>query len=122
MPQFCDETQYPLFVFGTLRLGQENHHYLAGKYDRVISGAVLGGYARVAELMIAQRAASHVVGELFFLTPSLYESTLASCDELEELPPGQLVGHEYQRKLVEVVTASGGFTAWAYVQPESNSG
>ncbi len=117
MPQFLGQTQYPLFVFGTLRLGQENHHYLAGKYDRLITGALLDGYARVAELMIAQRPAGQVVGELFFLTPGLYDSTLANCDALEELPPGQLVGHEYQRKLVSVISSEGHFTAWAYVQP-----
>src|SRR5829696_6272856 len=26
------QTQWPLFVFGTLRRGHENHHYLAGHY------------------------------------------------------------------------------------------
>jgi gamma-glutamylcyclotransferase (GGCT)/AIG2-like uncharacterized protein YtfP len=43
---------------------------------------------------------------------------MAGCDELEEIPPGKLIGHEYQRKQVSVETAEGSFEAWAYVQPE----
>ncbi len=108
----------PLFVFGTLRRGEPNHHYLAGFYERVVS-AVLPGYERVAPLMIAARDGAEVVGEVFFLTESRYNQTLAGCDELEELPPGMLVGHEYERRLVRITTAEGPLQAWAYVQPGS---
>jgi gamma-glutamylcyclotransferase (GGCT)/AIG2-like uncharacterized protein YtfP len=109
----------PLFVFGTLRRGHRNHHYLAGHYERVVA-ANLCGYARLHELMIARRPGGVVDGELFFLNLDEYDSTMAGCDELEEIPAGQLVGHEYQRKRVTVETAEGRIEAWAYVQPEQD--
>jgi len=107
----------PLFVFGTLRRGQRNHHYLAGRYASV-APAVLPGYQRLHELMIARASGGVVDGELFELTPEIYDTTLAGCDELEEIPPGQLIGHEYERRLVTVETDQGTVQAWAYVQPE----
>ena len=108
---------HPLFVFGTLRRGEENHHYLAGRYDRMIP-ATLPGYARIAPLMIAPNAEMSVTGELYFLKPDEYAATMAGCDELEELFHGQLVGRDYQRKLVTVMTDEGALAACAYVQPE----
>lgn len=107
----------PLFVFGTLRLGHENHHYIESHYEEMLT-ASLHGYARLYPLMIARQADGVVDGELYFLADDEYEATLAGCDELEEIPPGQLVGREYQRKRVTVSTMSGPFEAWAYVQPE----
>lgn len=112
------DDRLPLFVFGTLRQGHVNHHYLEGLYADMVP-AVLPGYRRLHPLMIAQDATGEVDGELYVLTPETYGRTLAGCDELEEIPPGQLVGHEYQRKQVEVRTAHGPVIAWAYVQPES---
>lgn len=109
--------QLPLFVFGTLRRGHRNHHYLHGYYDRVIPAWLLD-YQRLHELMIARQPGGAVDGELFFLTDAIYEKTIAGCDELEEIPPGQLIGHEYERKRVTVETAEGLVEAWAYVQPE----
>lgn len=108
---------WPLFTFGTLRTGHRNHHYLAGRFDRMIP-AVLMGYRRLHELMIAPAVDDCVDGELFFLTPAICAETMAGCDLLEEIPPGQLVGHEYERKLVWVQTAEGPLQAWAYVQPQ----
>jgi gamma-glutamylcyclotransferase (GGCT)/AIG2-like uncharacterized protein YtfP len=107
----------PLFVFGTLRLGHENHHHLDGHYEEMLS-ASLHGYSRLRPLMIARQADGVVDGELYFLADDEYDSTLAGCDELEEIPVGQLVGHEYERKRVTVTTVSGPFEAWAYVQSE----
>ena len=118
MPQIGTSENLPLFVFGTLRLGHENHHYLDGHYAEMLS-ASLHGYARLHPLMMARQADGVVDGELYFLADEEYEATLAACDELEELPPGQLVGREYQRKRVTVTTVSGPFEAWAYVQPEA---
>jgi gamma-glutamylcyclotransferase (GGCT)/AIG2-like uncharacterized protein YtfP len=106
----------PLFVFGTLRRGHVNHHYLDGFYDRVIP-AWLDGYQRIHELMIDECPSGVVDGELFHLTPTIYDQTMAGCDELEEIPTGQLVGHEYERKRVKVRTREGTIDAWAYVQP-----
>ena len=109
----------PLFVFGTLRLGHENHHYLDGHYEQMLA-ANLHGYARRHPLMIARQADGVVDGELYFLADDEYDATLAGCDELEELPPGELVGRDYERKRVTVTTVSGPFEAWAYVQPETS--
>lgn len=107
----------PLFAFGTLRTGQCNHHYLAGRFERSVP-ARLEGYTRVAELMIGRADGCVVDGELFFLDLSRYAETLAGCDELEEIPPGTLRGAEYQRKRVTVLTEGGPVDAWAYVTPE----
>lgn len=107
----------PLFVFGTLRRNQPNHHYLHQRYERCLP-ATLKEYALVAPLMIARQSGGQVTGELFFLTPGIYDATLAGCDELEEIPVGQLVGHEYERRRVVVETEAGQFEAWAYVQPD----
>jgi len=120
MPPVGAVERLPLFVFGTLRLGHENHHYLDCHYDEMLS-ASLSGYARLHPLMIARQAEGVVDGELYFLAEDEYDSTLAGCDELEEIPPGQLIGHEYQRKRVTVTTLRGSFEAWAYVQPEAAS-
>ena len=107
--------QLPLFVFGTLRRDESNHHYLAGKYDRA-QPARLPGFARVEPLMIARQADSAVDGELYFLTPATYARTLQGCDDLEELPASQLIGHEYRRVPVRVQTETGDVTAWAYTR------
>ena len=119
MPPDGTSDRLPLFVFGTLRLGHENHHYLDGHYEEMLA-ASLHGYARLHPLMIARQADGVVDGELFFIPDDEYEATLAGCDELEEIPPGQLVGREYQRKRVTVSTMNGLFEAWAYVQPEAS--
>lgn len=110
----------PLFAFGTLRRGETNHHYLAGAYDRVLAARV-AGFARVEPLMIARQAGAAVDGELFFLTSATYAETLCGCDNLEELAPGSLIGHEYRRIAVRVQTDVGEFLAWAYSRPDSES-
>lgn len=110
--------ELPLFVFGTLRAGRENHHYLRGRFIRM-HRAILVDYAIVAPLMIDRHPGNVVPGELYELTPANYAETLAGCDGLEEIPPGLLVGHEYERRMVTVVTRDGPQTAWAYVRPEA---
>lgn len=110
----------PLFVFGTLRRGECNHHYLASAYDRVLA-ARLAGFVRVDPLMIARDENSVVDGELFFLTAASFSATLSGCDRLEEIPPGSLIGHEYRRIAVRVQTDSGEFIAWAYSRPDAES-
>lgn len=118
MSENLQSTKLPLFVFGTLRRGHRNHHYLDGFYQRVLP-AWLDGYQRLHELMITESPGGVVDGELFHLTPAIYDQTMAGCDELEEIPPGQLVGHEYERKRVQVRTSEGVIEAWAYVQPQA---
>ncbi len=110
--------QLPLFVFGTLRQGECNHHLLSGAFDRVQS-AKLREFARVETLMIARHVNSVVDGELFDLTPLTYFHTLQGCDHLEEIPVGELVGPDYRRIPVRVSTPSGDVVAWAYVRPDA---
>jgi gamma-glutamylcyclotransferase (GGCT)/AIG2-like uncharacterized protein YtfP len=110
-------THYPLFVFGTLRRGEANHHYLAGTFERWLPATLRDfrrfiaghGFPAIVRCPLAQ-----VEGELFFIRPELYDQTLRQCDRLEDLPPGQLVGPYYRRMLVRVQTAEGERDAWAY--------
>lgn len=112
------ETQLPLFVYGTLRAGRSNHHYLAGRFERCLA-AVLPGFAwtqTFEPLMIGRRAGGQVEGELYFFPAESYRDTLERCDELEELTPGTTLGL-YRRLAVTVETPAGPFQAWVYAEP-----
>lgn len=117
-PLMSSIERLPLFTFGTLRRDHENHHYLRGYYDRVLP-AILRDFRRIAHLMIGRSPGDFVDGELFFLTDSIYDQTLAGCDRLEDIPPGEIVGPEYRRLAVTVETEEGKFRAWAYVHPDT---
>src|SRR5262245_54477340 len=110
----------PLFVFGTLRRAEDNHHCLAGSYDRWLV-ATLCDYRRTTAAhgfpAIVPSPGDEVQGELFFIRPAEFIATLHRCDVLEDIPPGQLVGPYYQRSPVVVETAEGNFMAWAYLDP-----
>jgi gamma-glutamylcyclotransferase (GGCT)/AIG2-like uncharacterized protein YtfP len=114
--------QLPMFVFGTLRYGESNHFLLEERYDKRLT-AQLSGYSRVqSDLgfpMIDRKEDEQVSGELYFLTDERYDQTMTELDELEMLPPGELIGEWYQRITVTVSTPEGDFTAWAYVKPQS---
>lgn len=107
----------PLFTFGTLRSGQCNHHLLRGRYEKRLQ-ARLYGYSLVGPLMMAPEPGNCVLGELFIVSETQYDAVLADCDELEMLPPGELVGKWYARKQVTVSTQEGEQVAWAYVRSE----
>lgn len=113
-------SELPLFVFGTLRRGEPNHHFLNGRYERCLKGLLLG-FIRQKPLMIARRSGSSVRGEVFFLRPGVYRETLRDCDRLEGIPDGKDVGWEYRRIIVPVETILGTFDAWAYVHPGTQS-
>lgn len=110
----------PLFAFGTLRCGEPNHHYLAGKYERCLPAELpdfARGTTRHGFPAAVPARGRHISGELIFIRPELCAETIAHCDALEDIPPGQLVGEHYQRAQVQVKTDEGEFTAWAYVDP-----
>jgi gamma-glutamylcyclotransferase (GGCT)/AIG2-like uncharacterized protein YtfP len=105
--------QLPLFVFGTLRRGQCNHHYLAGSYVRMLP-ARLPGFGKIDPLMIVRRSEDVVVGELYDVRPDAWTRTIAGCDALEGIPPGRSAGPSYRRVRVRVTTSEGEHEAWAY--------
>lgn len=111
-------SQLPLFVYGTLRHGQENHHFLAGNFTRTLPGT-LCGFQRLTGadgfFVAVQTAGQSMAGELYFLRPELYDDTLSRCDALEDIRPGELSGACYRRAEVRIETAEGDFPAWAYI-------
>lgn len=111
-------SRLPLFVFGTLRRGEPNHHYLAGRYDRWLP-AVLDGFRRSVAAhgypTILRADGERVAGELFFLAEASYDQTLRGCDVLEDIPEGRLSGIYYRKGTVTVETAEGRHEAWVYM-------
>jgi gamma-glutamylcyclotransferase (GGCT)/AIG2-like uncharacterized protein YtfP len=118
------EAELPLFVFGTLRRGESNHHCLAGRYDRWLA-ATLCDFKRTTAAhgfpQVAPSPGDQVTGELFFINPADFPETLRRCDVLEDISPGQLVGSYYQRAQVVVETAEGNLSAWAYIDPDAKA-
>ena len=114
MTESVENVRLPLFVFGTLRRGQRNHHLLARRHTRM-RPARLHGFSRTEPLMIRSRPEGSVAGELYFIRPDAYEATLRDCDALEGIPPGRTVGRDYCRWRVTVETPEGSADAWAYV-------
>jgi len=111
----------PVFVFGTLRRGHENHGILAERFEKVLP-ATLKGYARVPSShgypLIDAREGESVDGELYYLIAETYVETMIDLDNLEGLPPGKLVGEWYERIQVAVTTDDGDYLAWVYVKPK----
>jgi gamma-glutamylcyclotransferase (GGCT)/AIG2-like uncharacterized protein YtfP len=116
-----DPSPLPLFVYGTLRRGQCNHHYLHGKYERRLT-AKLPGFHRIHPIMVVKHPTASVQGELYFIKPELYRAVMQACDVLEELYPGQTVGPDYRRLSFPVDTEEGTFQAWAYVHRDTGKG
>lgn len=112
----------PLFAFGTLRRGESNHQYLAGTYERCLTGTLRDfgkGTAAHGFPAISPAPGEFVEGDLFFIRRDLFNQTLRNCDRLEDLAPGELVGPYYRRAQVVIETDAGRFTAWAYVDPNA---
>lgn len=112
----------PLFTFGTLRRGQENHRILAGTFDLWLPGT-LRDYKRAQAAhgfpAVIPSPGESVSGELFFIRREAFDRTLLSCDILEDIPEGELTGRYYRRARVTIETDEGPFTAWAYLDPRS---
>ncbi|NVN82136.1 MULTISPECIES: gamma-glutamylcyclotransferase [unclassified Vibrio] len=94
--------QHLVFVYGTLRQGQSNHHYLQngellGRFDTPESFALfdLGAYPA----MISGKKS--VAGEVYIINDEILESL----DRLEDVPV------EYRREQIETIFG----LAWVYL-------
>lgn len=111
---------FPLFVYGTLRLGQPNHPLLRGRIKRTLAGWMegvvlydLGAYPMMVE------GQGRVWGEVVHLRPEVevYAATLALLDRVEGVNG---VDGPYRRVLRPAYLATGPeILAWVYLgQPE----
>jgi len=109
----------PLFVYGTLRRGEVNHApCLGGRFTAVLP-ARLDDHVRCVGshgyFVVRPQVGAKVEGELFFLDPAQNHATLEGCDRLEEIPPGQLQGEWYARRIVTVWADGTRYQAWIYL-------
>ncbi|MCX7422828.1 MAG: gamma-glutamylcyclotransferase, partial [Planctomycetia bacterium] len=75
-------SQLPLFVFGTLRQGECNHHYLVGAFDRV-QPATLRAFCRIEPLILKQATAIANLSLLRAHTPSVSDVVGDECWAVE---------------------------------------
>lgn len=110
--------QLPVFVYGTLRPGENNYpHYLASRTAAELSGTVAGELFLVSDGGYPYLAPGkgRVHGELMELLPHLYGTTLASLDALEEYDPRDERHSVYLRRTTSVRLADGSERlAWVY--------
>lgn len=115
--------QYPLFVYGTLRPGNNNYpHYLAGRTQHeehaTIHSAALyteGVYPYLTVEPELVRPDDRVLGSLIYVRPDVYEAVLHDVDQLEDYVVGRRRGNLYERVVRQVEAASGMVTAYVYV-------
>ncbi|MDT3429252.1 gamma-glutamylcyclotransferase (GGCT)/AIG2-like uncharacterized protein YtfP/cation transport regulator ChaC [Paenibacillus forsythiae] len=105
-----------VFVYGTLRQGEENHHLM--KNARAIAlmaytQGILMDTRRGYPAMVAE-GAGIVAGELYEVTPEM----MTRLDELEDFHGPGHPENEYERVLTDVTTDSGKREAWVYVYRE----
>jgi gamma-glutamylcyclotransferase (GGCT)/AIG2-like uncharacterized protein YtfP len=116
----------PIFVYGTLRPGQENYdRFVLGKTAREVPAVlpahamfVLGGYPCITE----DAGLGDVIGDVLYLLPELFPKVLAALDQLEGYVPGD-PSSPYLRVRCSVRTGDGGepphaSLAWVYVAGE----
>jgi len=98
----------PIFVYGSLKRGQENHGFLKGlkRYKARAPQIDLHAGPRYT---LAVRGRSHASGEVYFI----HRALLKKLDRLEGHP------HDYHRELTTVILAHGQITqAWIYLRPQ----
>jgi len=124
MPEDLSTEEYlPIFVFGTLRPGQDNHRlFVRGKTVRELPAAlpghamfVLGQYPCITE----DAGDGDVTGHLLYLLPELFREALAALDDLEGYRPGD-ASCDYVRvqRTAHALPAEGPaerVSAWVYV-------
>ncbi len=107
--------QLPIAVYGTLRVGYGNHRYMAGRTAEIATGVVEGYQLVVDGLPYARQSTTgHLVVELMWPLPHIYDDVLADLDRLEGYRPEADSNH-YSRTKVTVITADGqDVEAWLY--------
>lgn len=114
------ERRLPVFVYGTLRIGQPNYHrlLLASPDHRTAPGHVDGWELRGADAgfpWAVPAAGGRIVGDLITVAADAYHTVLARLDQLEGCNPHHPGGGNlYDRIAVDVTTAAGVAPAWMY--------
>ncbi len=108
----------PVFVYGTLRPGEENYPaFLGGRTELILPATIRGRLFYVADggYPYLEAGGGIVRGELIFLAPALYAETLRRLDELEEYDPADEARSIYLRRRAAVLPNGGEETvAWVY--------
>src|SRR5260221_13685667 len=122
-----DADEYlPIFVYGTLRPGQENYaRFVLGKTAREVAAMlpdhamfVLDGYPCITE----DTGAGDVIGDTLILLPELFPAVLTALDRLEGYTPGNASSpYRAVRRRVRTGEGDGGepprtSLAWGYVR------
>ena len=112
------DRRYPVFVYGTLRPGQPNwRRLLAATAERVVTGRLAGvalldcGHYPAA---VERRGASFVVGDVVWIRPHAWLTTLAGLDHLEGYDPADS-DRLYERVVRSVDTPDGPVDCWVYL-------
>ena len=115
----CDELtrpdQLPLFVYGTLRRGQENYWLMRGNTVSEVSATIeqMALYSLRAYPMMVEGEGT-VCGELITFHPRVYSRLLADLDQLEGYYPDR--DSRFRRVERCIRTASGSeLLAWVYL-------
>lgn len=114
---------HPVFVYGTLRPGGSNHHWLGeGKLTltpAVFTGGILVNKGPYPYLL--EDEAGKVVGELVEVDAADWARVAAALDRLEGTDSARPVhdSNLYNRYLRPVKTDRGPVEAWVYIPPAS---
>ena len=107
--------QLPIAVYGTLRVGQHNHRFVAGRIGDIETGTVDSHELVVDGLPFARPASiGNLVVEVMWPLPNIYDEVLADLDRLEGYHPEQPETSFYLRTEVTVHTPAGDVEAWLY--------
>jgi gamma-glutamylcyclotransferase (GGCT)/AIG2-like uncharacterized protein YtfP len=112
-------TQYPVFVYGTLRRGESNYHLLkdrtALELPATISGMVLYGLRGFPMMMEVDSAGGKVYGELMTIDPAIYNAVMVALDQLEDYDPVTDSGMYFRVKRDVQLDDGRSVTAWTYL-------
>lgn len=106
-----------IFVYGTLRMGECNHHLLR-PFLREATPAIARGmalYPVTPRYPGMVEGTGSVVGEYVVIEPDRWLEALAVLDRLEDYAGPGDPANEYDRRLIPVETASGVRLAHAYL-------